>query len=210
MRLVVVGRSVGHRLPRAARRRHRVDRRHACVRGVHGDEADPSLIGREALLEALHRAGHDGRVQDLEARRGDGQRGGPAGDWNPDDRDGRPHRNGSGADEAQMVQASTGERSFAITTESVENLPISNRSFVQLATLAPGVAGSGNKRSSTPAGSSRTRSSTGRFRASTIRSNTSRSSGPTRLPATTRSIRRRSSKRRTVTRRTSCPPVNRH
>ena len=46
--------------------------------------------------------------------------------------------------EAQMVQASTGERSFAITTESVENLPISNRSFVQLATLAPGVAGSGN------------------------------------------------------------------
>ena len=45
--------------------------------------------------------------------------------------------------EAQMVQASTGERSFAITTESVENLPISNRSFVQLATLAPGVAGTG-------------------------------------------------------------------
>jgi hypothetical protein len=46
--------------------------------------------------------------------------------------------------EAQLVQASTGERSFAITTESVENLPISNRSFVQLATLAPGVSGTGN------------------------------------------------------------------
>jgi hypothetical protein len=45
--------------------------------------------------------------------------------------------------EAQLVQASTGERSFAITTESVENLPISNRSFVQLATLAPGVSGTG-------------------------------------------------------------------
>jgi hypothetical protein len=46
--------------------------------------------------------------------------------------------------EAQLVQATTGERSFAITTDSVENLPISNRSFVQLATLAPGVSGSGN------------------------------------------------------------------
>jgi Carboxypeptidase regulatory-like domain len=45
--------------------------------------------------------------------------------------------------EAQLVQASTGERSFTITTDAVENLPISNRSFVQLATLAPGV-GSGN------------------------------------------------------------------
>jgi hypothetical protein len=46
--------------------------------------------------------------------------------------------------EAPLIQASTGERSFAITTDSVENLPISNRSFVQLATLAPGVAGTGN------------------------------------------------------------------
>ena len=45
--------------------------------------------------------------------------------------------------EAPMIQASTGERSFTITTNSVENLPLSNRSFVQLATLAPGVAGSG-------------------------------------------------------------------
>jgi hypothetical protein len=46
--------------------------------------------------------------------------------------------------EAPLVQASTGDRSFAITTDAVENLPISNRSFVQLATLAPGVAGTGN------------------------------------------------------------------
>ncbi len=46
--------------------------------------------------------------------------------------------------EAPLIQASTGERSFAITTDAVENLPISNRSFVQLATLAPGVSGTGN------------------------------------------------------------------
>ena len=46
--------------------------------------------------------------------------------------------------EAPLIQASTGERSFAITTDAVENLPISNRSFVQSATLAPGVAGTGN------------------------------------------------------------------
>src|SRR5207249_1988898 len=42
------------------------------------------------------------------------------------------------------VQTQSGERSFAITTKAVESLPISNRSFVQLATLAPGVSGTGN------------------------------------------------------------------
>ncbi len=42
------------------------------------------------------------------------------------------------------VQTESAERSFTVATESVANLPISNRSFVQLATLAPGVAGTGN------------------------------------------------------------------
>lgn len=45
---------------------------------------------------------------------------------------------------ASLVQAGSGERSFTVSTESVQNLPISNRSFVQLATIAPGVAGTGN------------------------------------------------------------------
>ena len=43
--------------------------------------------------------------------------------------------------EAPLVQADTGERSFTISTESLENLPIANRSFTALATLAPGVSG---------------------------------------------------------------------
>jgi len=43
--------------------------------------------------------------------------------------------------ESPLVQAQSGERSFAITTKAVENLPISNRSFTALAALAPGVAG---------------------------------------------------------------------
>jgi hypothetical protein len=43
--------------------------------------------------------------------------------------------------ESPLVQTQSGERSFAVTTKSVENLPISNRSFVQLAALAPGVTG---------------------------------------------------------------------
>jgi len=43
--------------------------------------------------------------------------------------------------EAPLVQTQSGERSFTVTTEAVENLPISNRSFVQLASLAPGVTG---------------------------------------------------------------------
>jgi carboxypeptidase family protein len=46
--------------------------------------------------------------------------------------------------ESPLVQAQSGERSFAITTQSVENLPIANRGFASLATLAPGVAASGN------------------------------------------------------------------
>jgi hypothetical protein len=44
--------------------------------------------------------------------------------------------------EAPLVQSTTGERSFTITTDEVENLPIANRSFTALASLAPGVSGS--------------------------------------------------------------------
>lgn len=41
--------------------------------------------------------------------------------------------------DAALIQASSGERSFTIDTESVANLPIFNRSFTELAALAPGV-----------------------------------------------------------------------
>src|SRR5262245_2554151 len=43
--------------------------------------------------------------------------------------------------EAPVIQATSGERSFTVTTESVENLPIANRGFSALAALAPGVSG---------------------------------------------------------------------
>jgi hypothetical protein len=43
--------------------------------------------------------------------------------------------------ESPLVQTQSGERSFTISTNAVESLPISNRSFVQLASLAPGVTG---------------------------------------------------------------------
>jgi hypothetical protein len=46
--------------------------------------------------------------------------------------------------ESPLVQTQSGERSFVASTKSVESLPISNRSFIQLATLAPGVSGTGN------------------------------------------------------------------
>ena len=45
--------------------------------------------------------------------------------------------------ESPMIQTASGERSFAIPTETVQNLPMANRSFVQLAQLAPGVVMSG-------------------------------------------------------------------
>ncbi|MEO7189471.1 MAG: carboxypeptidase-like regulatory domain-containing protein [Vicinamibacterales bacterium] len=43
--------------------------------------------------------------------------------------------------EAPLIQATSGERSYTVATESVENLPIANRSFTALASLAPGVTG---------------------------------------------------------------------
>src|SRR5207244_3174236 len=41
--------------------------------------------------------------------------------------------------EAPQIQASSGERSFTIDTESVASLPVANRSFSALAALTPGV-----------------------------------------------------------------------
>ena len=41
--------------------------------------------------------------------------------------------------EAPMIQAQTGERSFSISKEAVEDLPTASRNYASLATLAPGV-----------------------------------------------------------------------
>jgi hypothetical protein len=43
--------------------------------------------------------------------------------------------------DAPMIQAQSGERSFTVTTEAVQNLPIANRSFAALTGLTPGVVG---------------------------------------------------------------------
>ena len=43
--------------------------------------------------------------------------------------------------EAPLIQAQSGERSYTVTTASVENLPIANRSFTGLVGLAPGMVG---------------------------------------------------------------------
>ena len=43
--------------------------------------------------------------------------------------------------ESPIIQATSGERSFTISTEAVENLPMASRSFIALALLAPGVSG---------------------------------------------------------------------
>jgi hypothetical protein len=48
------------------------------------------------------------------------------------------------AGESPLIQSRTGERSFTVSTDSVQNLPISNRSFTSLTSLAPGVDVSGN------------------------------------------------------------------
>jgi hypothetical protein len=46
--------------------------------------------------------------------------------------------------ESPIIQASSGERSFTIATDAVENLPIANRGFAGFASLAPGVASGTN------------------------------------------------------------------
>src|SRR4051812_24472806 len=46
--------------------------------------------------------------------------------------------------EASTIQSQSGERSFTIPTSTVENLPIANRSFTALASLAPGVTSTGD------------------------------------------------------------------
>jgi hypothetical protein len=43
--------------------------------------------------------------------------------------------------EAPLLQAQSGERSYVISAAQVENLPLSNRNFASLASLAPGVIG---------------------------------------------------------------------
>ncbi len=48
--------------------------------------------------------------------------------------------------DSPLVQTQSGERSFTISTNTVQSLPISNRSFVQLASLAPGVTGNNPSR----------------------------------------------------------------
>src|SRR4051794_29419471 len=42
--------------------------------------------------------------------------------------------------EAPMIQSASGERSFTVATESVNNLPLANRSYDALLALAPGVS----------------------------------------------------------------------
>src|SRR4029078_11896850 len=56
--------------------------------------------------------------------------------------------------EAPTIQASSGERSFTIDTNSGEKPPIAGRSFTALASLAPGVTGTSRigDRSSTGGG----------------------------------------------------------
>src|SRR5262245_57337136 len=43
--------------------------------------------------------------------------------------------------ETPMIQVNSGERSFTVPTDSVQNLPFANRGFTSLASLAPGVTG---------------------------------------------------------------------
>ena len=54
--------------------------------------------------------------------------------------------------EAALVQSSSGERSFAISTEQIENLPINHGNFTSLTALTPGVVSGGSSAGGTRLG----------------------------------------------------------
>src|SRR5207247_6372370 len=45
--------------------------------------------------------------------------------------------------ESPMVQTQSGERSYAVTSKQIENLPISRNNFTSLTAFTPGVVGTG-------------------------------------------------------------------
>ena len=54
--------------------------------------------------------------------------------------------------ESPLIQAQSGERSFSITTQQVENLPINHGNFTSLVALTPGVLDGGNSAAATRIG----------------------------------------------------------
>ena len=54
--------------------------------------------------------------------------------------------------ESPLIQAQSGERSFSVTTEQVENLPIQHGNFISLTQLTPGVPNGGNSAGATRIG----------------------------------------------------------
>jgi Carboxypeptidase regulatory-like domain len=48
--------------------------------------------------------------------------------------------------EAPIIQAQTGERSFTVSTEAVQNLPVGGCDFMRLVALAPGVSATSTNR----------------------------------------------------------------
>ena len=88
----------------------------------------------------LHDSDHDGRLQDAQAERRAGER------RRPRMRSARCRSKSAALAETVSVtgeappsRRSSGERSFTVSRESVENLPIASRSYMALAVLAPGV-----------------------------------------------------------------------
>jgi len=54
--------------------------------------------------------------------------------------------------ESPMIQSQSGERSFAVATEQIENLPINHTNFTSVVSLTPGVIGGGNSAGGTRLG----------------------------------------------------------
>ena len=106
-----------------------------------GHQRDGRLRVPERHRRHVHRRGHPRGVQD-HAAHGDRGSGG--------DRVGVPPLTlevGGTAEtvtvtaEAALVQTQSGERSFAITTEQIENLPVARGNFTSLMAFTPGVNG---------------------------------------------------------------------
>ena len=104
------------------------------------DQRHRRLRVPERHARHLHHRSVDERIQDIEAVRRRRSPWRPRGARHADDRGRRLETTVNVKAEAPLIQAQSGERSFTITTEAVQNLPISQPHLQSLAALAPGVS----------------------------------------------------------------------
>ena len=105
---------------------------------VTNETGDVRVAERDA--RRLHRRSHDGFVQDRQARPASGSAAATASACRRSSLEaGGVAETVNVSAEALLVQSQSAERSFAVSSEQIENLPINRQNFTNLMAFAPGV-----------------------------------------------------------------------